>query len=170
MTSRTIPAFLLALLGVPAAALAAGTEASPCTDGNHPEYRQADFWVGRWNVTRGTTHVATVSISKSVGGCALSEVWGTDRGDSHGLVAYSPSTHKWDYLFVTPRGTIIHLADGVVAGKDFTFNQTIPVDGKTHRWTLSLLADGTLRELSVASGDGGTTWTTDYDLKWAKTK
>jgi hypothetical protein len=31
-------------------------------------------------------------------------------------------------------------------------------------------ADGTIRELSVGTEDGGTTWTTEYDLKWVRRK
>lgn len=170
MAARTIPSLLLAALVVPVIAAAAEQGASPCTDGSHPEYRQADFWIGNWDVASATRHVSTVTILKAVNGCAFSEVWSTERGDSSGLITYSPSTHKWDYLFVTPSGVVIRLADGVASGSDFKFNQAVPVDGKTHHWSLSRLPDGTLRELSVGSSDGGTTWTTDYDFKWTKKK
>jgi hypothetical protein len=173
MATWTMSLLVVGALAGPSLAIAAESSPSPCTDGTHPEYRQADFWIGHWDVVRSssnTSHVATVTISKSVNGCALSEIWAGKTGDAHGLIAYSPSTRKWDYLYVEPTGDPIRLDDGVLAGSDFKFNQAVPVDGKVHHWTLSLLRDGTLRELSVGSSDGGKTWTTDYDLKWIRKK
>ena len=41
---------------------------------------------------------------------------------------------------------------------------------RLRHWTLSLMADGTIRELATGTEDGGKTWTTDYDLKWVRRK
>ena len=163
---------LLMLLAVPLAAQSGAPpkSTSPCTDGSHPEYRQADHWIGDWDVFNGAKKIATVNIASSVNGCALAEIWSTEAGDSHGLIAYSPSTHKWDYLYVTPRGQVIRLADGEMAGDEFKFVQAVPVDGKVHHWSLFKLPAGGFRELSVASSDGGKTWSTDYDFQWSKKK
>jgi len=172
LTKSVLVAALVMLAGPGASPSKAQTKSSssPCTDGSHPEYRQADAWIGVWDVFNGTKKTATVSIQPSVNGCALAEIWTTEAGDSHGLIAYSPSTHKWDYLYVTPRGVVIRLADGEMVGNDFKFVQAVPVDGKVHHWSLSKLPSGGFRELSVASSDGGKTWSTDYDFNWSKKK
>src|SRR5688572_3261104 len=71
--------------------------ASPCTA---PEYRQFDFWLGRWNVVTPAQTTPTPSdITLESGGCAVFESWANGSGLS--LNVYSPADGNWHqtYLF-----------------------------------------------------------------------
>lgn len=39
---------------------------------------------------------------------------------------------------------------------------------RLRHWTLNVLPDGRIRELSAGSNDDGKTWTTEYELFWTK--
>ena len=55
-------------------------------------------------------------------------------------------------------------------GKEMRFVfDSVGRDGspRLNRWSLIDLPDGRVRELALASADGGQTWETSYDLYWS---
>ena len=71
-----------------------------------PEYRQFDFWVGRWNVFNPANQLAGTSIIESeLDGCLIEENWnaaGGGRGRS--LNVYDASTSTWHQFWVAAGG------------------------------------------------------------------
>lgn len=163
-------AIVVLLAVVPLSAQSNAPKAGPCNDGTHPEYRKTDYWLGDWEVLDGAKKVAAVNITSTANGCALAEHWDGLGGDSRGLMTYSLTGKKWEYFYVSGNGDLLRFVDGHFVGDEFTFVQAVPADGKVHHWSLFKLPTGGLRELSVASSDGGKTWSTEYEFKWSKKK
>ena len=91
-----------------------------------PEYRQFDFWVGRWNVFNPANQLAGTSIIESeLVGCLIEENWnGAGGGRGRSLNVYDASTDSWHQFWVSaggcPLGNIV--MDG---GIDATGSMTL---------------------------------------------
>lgn len=168
-------AALLALIA-PASVKSPPAETFPRPCVTDPAFRSQDIAIGRWTVTVADRQVATVEIRSTLDGCALHEDWlqadgrpGADNGT--GLFTYSPAWRQWHYLWASDKGTSSAFF-GTVLGKDeirYVTRQSLdPARSRLRHWTLTLLADGRVRELSVATEDDGASWTTEYDLYWTR--
>lgn len=141
-----------------------------------PEFHQLDFWIGEWVVHSGTEKTADVVIEPVVFGCALREQWtsaGWSSPDIEAVAAFESRTGEWQYYWVSASGSgSVTIWTGQMLGEDsirFVYERTTEDGGtRLHRWDLSQLPDGRLRELQVGSTDGGRTWETDYDLHWTR--
>jgi hypothetical protein len=93
---RTIP---LDAFGI-AAAFPTGGQA--CTA---PEYRQFDFWLGKWDAHRTDNNAlsGTDVITSRLGGCAIEESW-VDGWRGRSLTSYDASTGKWTQFWVYTGG------------------------------------------------------------------
>src|SRR5688572_965830 len=62
-----------------------------------PEYRQFDFWVGRWTVKRPDRTIAGHNvITREHGGCVLLESWtGTGGVTGRSLNIFDAATKRW---------------------------------------------------------------------------
>jgi hypothetical protein len=136
-------------------------------------FRQQDFTLGHWDVYTGDTKTAEVLMEKTLKDCALRETWttvGNRPGNGLGLFTYSRLLKRWGYFWVADNGTATAFTGGLQAPGHMRFETQAPlIDGgkRLRHWSLILLADGTVRELSVGTNDGKT-WTTEYDLLWRK--
>jgi hypothetical protein len=139
----------------------------PCSA---PEYRQFDFWLGRWQV-RGAKGqvVGTNRIEAILGGCALRESWtGRDGSVGTSLNAWDPFDRRWHQTWVDSDGLRLELAGEYAGGR-----MTLSGDGRSlapptrtvrHRITWSRLPEGRrVRQLWEVSGDGGQTWKAVFD-------
>ena len=132
---------------------------APCTA---PEYRQFDFWLGRWDVaptgSAPDVRQASSSITVEPGGCAVFEDF--HDLDVHGvsISLYDPATAAWYQTFVDNTGGRLVIGGGLVAG-------AMVLTGPDHdnRITWEQLP-GTVRQFGEDSRDGGTTWSTTFDL------
>lgn len=127
-----------------------------------PEFRQFDFWLGKWNVTNPQTsqQFGTSEITRESDGCAVRENW-TSGNSSHGMSInyYDPSEHQWHQDWVGSDGTILHL-HGKLAGNAMVLSG----DGKTakgsviNRITWTPLDGGKVKQEWSTSSDSGKTW------------
>ena len=138
------------------------------------EFHELDFWIGEWEVFRGEDgpKSADVLIEPVLAGCGLHEIWtgGQPGGDGRGMATYNKRTGNWHYFWISAGGSMSEWAGKLLDGTEMRFvREQLDPDGRTRlrHWSLIDLPDGRVRELSLASLDGGRTWETEYDLYWS---
>ena len=166
---RLFAALLLALLAAPSMAQQPGPE----TCRTDPKFREQDFTVGRWDVYTGDKKTAEVTMDLILNDCVIKETWTTGRptGDGIGVFNYSPMLKNWGYYWATNNGATTSFRGSLIKPGEMRYVTERPLEGgkvRLRHWTLYAMPDGSIRELSVGTDDGGKTWTTEYDLKWVK--
>lgn len=142
----------------------------------HDSNRQLqDFSVGFWDAYDGDRKIAEVLLEKVLDGHAIHEVWTpadpAQKGHGRGIFTYSPVLKAWHYLWVSDRGSTTYFtSEPTVEGEILYVTSLLTPTGmlRSRRWTLTAQPDGGVRELCIASEDGGATWTTEYDLYWIR--
>ena len=130
-----------------------------------PEFRQFDFWIGRWKVTNPNgVQVGTSEITRQSEGCAIREQWLSARGTGGMSVNYyDQADRKWHQDWVGGDGTILHLAGGRVDGAMVISGETKSVKGPyLNRISYTPSADGKVKQEWSVSTDGGKTWQTTF--------
>jgi hypothetical protein len=144
-------------------------QAPSCKD--RPEFRQLDFWLGDWEVFNKDQKLSDTRVEHILNGCALAETWQpVEAGHAgRGLSTYDPLTQKWEYFWVADNAYMSHWT-GVLIGNEMRFDAEQIKDGvtKLRHWSLIRMPNGSVRELSVGSSDGGKTWVTEYDFMWRR--
>lgn len=157
--------------GILALALMAAAQAAPPSACSAAATRQFDFWVGEWAVTDRVTGQPAGSshIEKIYGGCVLRENYsaGGFRGGS--LNAYWSNDRKWHQAWMDSAGAFRHFVGGLDgAGRMvMTAEQQHPAragEQRLLRLTFTPQSDGTVRQYSDYSDDGGTIWKLRYDF------
>ena len=159
---RTSLAFIVAL-AVPAAA-----HAAPC---DAPEYRQFDFWVGTWEVTDHGKPIATSRIERFANGCGILENYTQADGYSgKSINFYDAALKRWRQQWADSMGNSSEWVGELREG-------AMRFDGQAHRadgarvirnMTFTPLADGSVRQASDRSVDGGKTWLPGYDFVYVR--
>ena len=160
---------LAALHGAPAAAQPAPPQTQFCAK---PEYRQFDFWIGRWDVYgAGSDRLVGHSlVEKLYNGCVLRENWMGLGGSTGGsLNLYQDTTGRWRQTWADFSGNWTEYS-GQRVGPDMRF-LALDTDRRTgaavvRRMTFSPMARGAVRQLIEVSADNGATWKTDSDLTY----
>ncbi len=142
--------------------------AAPCTA---PEYHQFDFFIGEWDVYDVGANVvkARNSVTRMLDGCAIREVY--RRGDGYegeSFTAYDPARRSWHQSWVTNRGELL-LLDGAACGHAIVLtgrDRSPGANGALIRGTWVPDHDGAVRETAERTVDGGTTWTTLFDIRF----
>ena len=130
-----------------------------------PEFRQFDFWIGKWKVTNPQgQQVGTSEISRVSEGCAIREQWTAAAGPGGMSVNYYDATEKrWHQDWVGGDGTILHLRgnpkDGamVLSGESKGARGTI-----INRITWTPLPDGKVKQEWEISTNTGKSWKTSF--------
>lgn len=160
-------AILLALVLL--ATLSGATLASPCTEA--PEWQQLDFWLGHWNVLDGDSLVGTNQITRDTAGCIVHESY--SQGDGYtgrSVNFFDPVTKRWRQTWVDCVGNVTEFTGEYRDG-------AMRFEGESHRaggqrilrhMTLFNNADGSVRQYSRQSKDGGETWTDAYDFTYVR--
>ena len=132
---------------------------SACTA---PEYRQFDFWVGKWDVlTPGGAPAGTNSITRKLGGCLIEESWTSAAGNrGRSLNFYDAATDSWYQTWVDQNGLNLRLNGGFVTGAMMLGG---PRGAALDRVSWSVIAPSVVRQFWEQSTDGGTTYTTVFD-------
>jgi hypothetical protein len=157
-----------AVLTAPCAALA---QATPCEG---PEHRQFDFWIGRWDVTDTKTGAPAGQsvIERLYDGCALRENWSEPGFTGGSLNAYDPSAAQWRQTWTDSAGAwrefVGGLADGRMVLTARTLSRRTPGQTVLVRMAFTPNADGSVRQYSDISADGGATWTARYDYTYRR--
>jgi hypothetical protein len=144
---------------------------SPCAD---PEYRQFDFWVGRWSVSpTGSQKVVAASVIENLyGGCAICENWipiGQAGGGS--LSSYVRGDHAWRQSWVDSSGGRAEFKGGW-NGQAMVLTGPWPMpDGRARlvRMTYTPNPDGSVRQAGEASFDDGRSWRPTFDYIYRRT-
>ena len=136
-----------------------------------PEHRAFDFWLGRWDVLSDGEIVAESLIERAPDACAILEHYKQKDGYTGTSVNFYDATlHRWRQTWVDAAGTVgeFHAEAGMNV-MAFT-GETHRVSGERilRRMTISLEADGTVRQHSLASTDGGATWKPHYDFRYRR--
>ncbi len=169
-------ALLAGATGVPPARAQEAAEPvkpAPCSS---PEYRQFDFWIGRWEVTVPNGGVAGTNVIERIeGGCGLRERWEGTRGvTGTSLNIWNARDGRWHQTWIDNTGTLLRLDGGLVDGSMVMTGTTksATVEGGTtlQRITWTPNADGTVRQLWEASGDDGKTWSVAFDGLYTRMK
>lgn len=140
------------------AAAAAGPSPKPACEA--PEFRQFDFWIGKWTVRNpGGKEVGKSEISRMSEGCAVREQWKSASSISGmSINYYDSSERRWHQDWVGGDGTILHLRGGL-EGSAMVLSTTPGSQGNvTSRVTWTPLADKKVQQEWATSNDGGKTW------------
>ena len=163
MTSTRLAAFTLGSLLLAAPAVRAACE--------EPRYHALDFWIGSWDVLSDGEVVAESVIARSAEGCAIVEHYRQRDGYTGTSISFhDPVLHRWRQSWVDTAGAV-----GEFVGEPG--NDVMAFTGETHRpngtkvmrkMTLTKQPDGTVRQHSLASTDGGKAWKPHYDFIYRK--
>lgn len=141
-------------------------QATPTPPCGGAEYRQFDFWLGEWTVEQHDKVVGTSSVTRALGDCVVHEVWtatGRSRGESFNL--FDRASRQWVQSWVDNDGQLLLLRGGR-QGESMVLEGSRPrVSGGTviDRITWTPLEGGRVRQHWIASVDGGTTWSDQFD-------
>jgi hypothetical protein len=168
------PLRLAAIAAITAATVAPIFAQSPPPPCSALQYRQFDFWLGRWDVLapdggRAGTNVIEADLNR----CALIERWtGRDGFVGMSLNSYSRATNQWHQHWIDSQGGLLRLAGGL-KGTAMVLEGTNPHPERpgvtvTQRITWTPAADGSVRQLWERSLDGGATWSVAFDGRYVR--
>ena len=154
-----------------APASATPAAAAPCTTA---PYRQFDFWLGEWEVSKPDGSPAGHSrIEAILDGCVIAEHWTSAKPPYAGksFNTYNHATGKWEQFWVDNGGARLHLQGGLVDGRMVLSGVQDTPDPKTgivqrERITWSADSDGSVRQLWETSTDDGDSWTVSFDGRY----
>jgi tetratricopeptide (TPR) repeat protein len=144
----------------------------PCKNPRNPEYRQFDFWVGDWDVFDKTGNkVGESSVKLILKDCVVYENWTSGfGGEGKSFNKYNPWAKQWEQYWVD-EGVDRMFFTGHRVGEEMQFEtEANMADGKPlHRkLTFYKLPDGSVRQFSRGSSDGGRTYSTEYDFVYKR--
>ena len=132
------------------------------------EYRQFDFWLGRWDVydPRSQKKVAESLIEPVYHGCGIRENWRPDRDAGGSLSIYLPAQGKWYQSWIDSQGSRAEF-DGRWTGQAMVLEgdwPSPPDPAHPHRvrMTYTPNPDGSVLQRGQASTDGGASWTESF--------
>jgi hypothetical protein len=150
----------------------------PCS---RPEFRQFDFWVGEWEAfgVKGAK-AGDSKISVILDSCVILEEW-TSANAQQGLIyagksfnSYNAATKQWQQTWTDNTGNTTEFLRGEGSnGKIIYYADKVGGhNGKffMRRLTFTKLSDDKVRQFGERSDDGGSTWTTEYDLEYRRKK
>jgi hypothetical protein len=139
--------------------------AAPATACTGPEFRQFDFWLGKWNVSsREGKELGRSEISRASGSCAIREEWQSSSGISGmSINYYDRADGRWHQDWVGSDGAILHL-HGELAGNAMVLRGESKEGGKIviNRITWTPLPGGKVKQEWSISPDNGDTWNTSF--------
>jgi hypothetical protein len=146
-----------------------------CND--DPGFHEMDFWLGEWVVKVGNRVVGTNRIQKILKGCAIMEHWtGSDGGQARSIFYYDSAENIWSQVWVTeaayaPGGLKKQSLVERMNGGGLRFEGQIKRGEGDHyleRTTLTPRPDGTVRQWTQLSTDGGEMWTSVFDAMYER--
>jgi hypothetical protein len=151
------------LIAVLAAVHAAQAQSSAVPPGcSAPEFKQFDFWLGKWNVMnpQNGKQAGASEITRVSEGCAIREQWKSATGtDGMSINYYDPVDHKWHQDWVGGDGSILHLQGELVGTAMILSGESKTAAGVTlNRITWTPLDSGKVKQEWATSSDSGKTW------------
>lgn len=173
MTRTSIAALLIASSSMALAAPAAPPPNFGCPAS---DYRQFDFWVGKWTVTKtqGGQAAGSNEIVLLDKGCVLFENWTSASGGSgHSINVFDQADGKWHQTWVDATGDQVHYVGAFKDGKmQFTSDDVATPQRSPVKLTMTFepRPDGTVRQSGTMSTDGGKTFQPAFDLIYTRVK
>jgi len=156
------------IAAVPRVAFSQAAAAPPACTAS--EYRQFDFWVGRWDVYSKKSpekKVAQSLIERLYSGCAVRENWmPLSGGDGGSLNSYQPSDGLWHQTWTDSSGSWAEFR-GKWNGTALVIEGIWPQPGhpkQRTRMTYTPLGDGSVEQIGESSDDEGKSWQPSFDL------
>jgi hypothetical protein len=138
------------------------------------EYRQFDFWIGRWSVTENKQPAGSNSIEPDLKRCALFESW-SDVSGSRGrsINFYDRTLHRWHQTWIDERGGALELDGGLVGASMVLEGERLDAKANTsvrQRITWTPQPDGSVRQHWQSMKAGAATWETVFDGLYVHSK
>ncbi|HEV7180227.1 MAG TPA: hypothetical protein VGN11_10150 [Candidatus Baltobacteraceae bacterium] len=157
----------LFVFGICAAVALSTAVASAANAGcSAPQYRQYDFFVGNWIVTRKDgKQFATDQVSKAYGGCVVWEQWHGSSSHGAGYSGYDAVRKVWVQSFMDDQGSV-YTMEGHRTADALTFEgPDYPKAGvvEQNRVAFRPLAGGVVEEYWTVSTDGWKTSKVVFD-------
>jgi hypothetical protein len=141
-----------------------------------PEYKQFNFWLGDWAVTR--THdgkpAGDNTITLKAAGCVILEDWkARSGGTGNSINVYDQADGKWHQTWVDSTGDQTHYIGEWRNGKmEFRADDVATPQKQSVVLTMTFepRPDGTIRQSGTISTDGGKTFQPSFDLIYTKKK
>ena len=130
-------------------------------------YRTLDFWIGDWKVsdTRSGTPVGTSKVQSILDGCVVFEQWtGAEGMTGKSFNSFDPKSARWKQSWVDSTGEAYEFSGEPSTGR-LVYEREVAPSSK-NRMALSKNADGSVRQVSEMSDDGGLTWKPQYDFTY----
>jgi hypothetical protein len=130
------------------------------------EFRQFDFWLGKWQVTERGQPAGRNEIQPDLGGCALFESWtSVDNTRGRSVSFYDRRRQRWHQTWIDNRGGSLQLDGRIVAGSMVLEDQTDGASGKgtVNRITWTPNADGSVRQHWEVKKGQEAAWETVFD-------
>ncbi|MEP6483346.1 MAG: hypothetical protein ABJB01_02770 [Rudaea sp.] len=170
--------FLFATIGIAAAVPMAhsadsGTKVMK-NDCSLPEYRQFDFWVGEWRAVNTKTGApeGESKIENLYDGCGIRENWQDPELKGGSLNIYDRTDKKWHQFWIDSSGARREFIGGLEDGKMILTathpSMLHPEKTVSERMTFTPNPDGSVRQYSEATIDGGKVWTERYDYTYRR--
>jgi hypothetical protein len=135
------------------------------------QYRQFDFWLGKWNVSDQTgTNQGTNRITRELDGCAVFEDYASTGYVGRSLNSYDPEDRQWHQHWVDHTGLSL-LLDGRFRDGAMRLQASRPTpSGGTviDRIKWSRLPGGIVRQFWDQSTDGGQTFFLAFDGRYKR--
>jgi hypothetical protein len=139
-------------------------DSSPCVS---KEFRQFDFWLGKWEVTERGQPAGRNEIQPDLGGCALFESWtSVDNTRGRSVSFYDRRRQRWHQTWIDDRGGSLKLDGRMIAGSMvLEQNQTDRATGKgtLNRITWTPNANGSVRQHWEVKKGQDAAWETVFD-------
>jgi hypothetical protein len=166
----------VALLLAPLTLAVSGRAASPTPPAPAPalppppacvaaEFRQFDFWLGKWKVVSPQgQQIGTSEITRASEGCAICEQWTSASGKGGMSINYYDATdQQWRQDWVGGDGTILHLRGNLKDGAMILSGESKGAKGTIiNRITWTPLPDGKVRQKWETSTNTGASWKTAF--------
>jgi hypothetical protein len=134
---------------------------------NSDEYRQFDFWIGKWSVTEGGQPAGQNSIEPDLKRCALFESWSSvDGSRGRSINFYDRERRRWHQTWVDDRGGALELDGGLVDGSMVLEGERPDAKARTparHRITWTPQPDGSVRQHWQIRKGEHSNWETVFD-------
>jgi len=131
------------------------------------EYRQFDFWIGRWTVTEGEQPAGQNTIEPDLKRCALFESWtAVDGSRGRSINFYDRDRRRWHQTWIDDRGGALELDGGLAGGSMVLEGERLDSKARTsvrHRITWTPQRDGSVRQHWQMMKPEQSTWETVFE-------
>ncbi len=136
------------------------------------EYRQFDFWVGKWQVydTKSNQWAGNSEITRSLGECVIMENWQPAQGMAgKSINTYNMAEKKWRQTYVDAGGVFSEYYDGEYRDGVMCFKLKMQ-QGDSTLSTMSFYkkTPDEIQQVGRVSKDHGITWKTIFDLTYRR--